>query len=58
VLVKEFGLVHVGIGAQVMLATHPGLLNEVSEVKTKVKHPLESEEVKGPGNAAPVSCPE
>ena len=57
-LVKVFGFVHVGIGAQVILANHPAPLSVASEVNTKVKHPLAADEVKGPGKLAPVNVPE
>ena len=57
-LVNVFGLVHVGIGAQVMFANHQAPLSVASEVKTKVKHPFAAVEVKGPGKLTPVNVPE
>ena len=57
-VVKADGLVQVGTGAQVTLASQPAATVESSEVNTKVKHPLEAEDVKGPGNAFPVRVPE
>ncbi len=39
VAVNPVGFVQVGAGAQVIFATHPAAVTELSEVNTKVKHP-------------------
>ena len=57
-LVNVFGLVHVGIGAQVMFDNHPAAVTVLSEVKTNVKQPFGSVDVKGPGKLTPVKFPE
>ena len=51
------GFVHVGGGAHVTLDTQPAKLSEVSDVNTKVKHPVAVEAVKGPGIAVPEKVP-
>ena len=52
------GLGHVGGGAHVTLATHPGAVTEPSLLKRNVKHPFALEAVKGPGKLAPVKLPQ
>lgn len=45
------GFLHVGGGAQVTFATHPGLFTEPSLLKRKVRQPSTLVEVNGPGNS-------
>ena len=52
-LTTAVGLLQVGGGAHVTLATHPGLFIIPSLLNTKVKHPLRLDAVKGPGIAVP-----
>ena len=47
------GAIQVGGGAQVTLATHPGLLIMSSLLNLKVKQPVALVEVKGPGIVVP-----
>ena len=47
------GFGQVGGGAQVILATHPGLLTDPSLLKTNVKQPLRLDAVNGPGIMVP-----
>lgn len=57
VFVKVIGLLHVGAGAQVILANHPDDVTLLSEVKTKVKHPPGAFEVYVGGKVVPVYVP-
>ena len=52
------GFGHVGGGAQVTFAIHPGAFTEPSLRKRNVKHPLALEAVNGPGKLAPVKLPQ
>ena len=56
--VTTVGLLQVGGGPQVTLATHPGLFTEVSLMNRNVKQPSALEEVNGPGILAPVKLPQ
>ena len=53
VAVKVVGVAHVGAAEQVTFATHPAIFTEPSLLNLKVKQPLASVEVKGPGIAVP-----
>jgi hypothetical protein len=53
--VKPDGLGQVGGGEHVTLATQPAAVTELSEVKTKVRHPVVEEDVNAAGIAVPVS---
>ncbi|CAM4102143.1 hypothetical protein FLBR109950_15870 [Flavobacterium branchiophilum] len=57
VAVKAFGFLQVGAGAQVTLATHPGLFTEASLLNLKVKQPSVLLEVNGPGMVVPQKAP-
>ena len=52
-VVSVIGFWQVGGGPQVTLATQPGLLTEASLLNLKVKQPLGSLEVNGPGITVP-----
>lgn len=54
---RALGTLQVGAGAQVMLAIHPGLFCVLSLLNLKVRHPLTSDEVKGPGIVVPQNPP-
>ena len=51
------GFGQVGGGLQVTLAIHPGLLTEASLRNLKVKQPVASDEVNGPGMVVPQNPP-
>ena len=51
------GLGQVGGGLHVTFAIHPGLLMEASLRNLKVKQPVASEDVKGPGMVVPQNPP-
>ena len=57
VAVSVLGLVQVGGYAQVTFETQPAATPELSDVKTKVKHPEAVEAVNGPGTAVPEKVP-
>ena len=51
------GVKHVGAGAQITLATHPGLFTDGSLLNLNVKQPLALVEVNGPGIEFPQKAP-